>query len=212
MPKQNRVTPFGEIIATPERGMCMGNRGVLHDAEGQIKREWALKRWIVCELEFRGRKRKVMSPGRYTELFFLDEATAFASGHRPCAECRRAAFNAYCFYYSVVKGSRHFPYAEFLDEKLHRERLTRDGRKRTFPATLDELPDSVFVTVPDWGEQAYLVWGKHLLAWSPGGYRERLRRPKNLNVRVLTPRTTVKVIQAGYNPAVHYSAIPFRPL
>src|SRR5579872_7606058 len=86
MPKRNRVTPFGEIIATPERGLFMGNRGMLHDDEGRIKRPWLLKRWIVCELEFRGRKREVMSPGRYTELFFLDEATAFAAGHRPCAE------------------------------------------------------------------------------------------------------------------------------
>src|SRR5580698_10228865 len=142
MPKQNRVTPFGEIIATPERGLFMGNRGVLHDDEGRIKRQWLLKRWIVCVLEFRGRKREVMSPGRYTELFFLDEATAFAAGHRPCAECRRAKYNEYCICFDTTKGSKGQPIAELMDDKLHAERLTCDRRKCTFPATLDELPDS----------------------------------------------------------------------
>ncbi len=96
MPRQNRVTPFGDLIATPERGTFLGNRGVLHDDAGRIKRAWQLRRWIVCVLEFRGRKRSVMTPGRYTELFFLDEATALAAGHRPCAECRRARFLAFC--------------------------------------------------------------------------------------------------------------------
>ena len=96
MPRQSRVTAFGEIVATLERGTFMGNRGVLHDAEGQLKRPWQLKRWIVCVLEFRGRKRQVMTPGRYTELFFLDEATALAAGHRRCAECRHARFLAFC--------------------------------------------------------------------------------------------------------------------
>ena len=101
MPRQNRVTPFGEIIATPERGTFMGNRGVLHDAEGRIRRAWQVKRWIVCVLEFRGRKRTVMTPGPYTELFFLDEATALAAGHRPCAECRHARFLDFC----TLRGS-----------------------------------------------------------------------------------------------------------
>ena len=95
MPRQNRVTPFGDIIATPHRGTFMGNRGVLHDAGGRIKRAWQLKRWIVCVLVFKGRKRQVMTPGHYTELFFLDEATTLAAGHRPCAECRRDRFLAF---------------------------------------------------------------------------------------------------------------------
>src|SRR5271165_1152863 len=93
MPRQNRVTPFGEIVAVPERGTFMGNRGNLHNAEGHIKRTWQVKRWLVCLLEFKGRKRTVMRPGFYTELFFLDEATALAAGHRPCAECRRERYN-----------------------------------------------------------------------------------------------------------------------
>lgn len=96
MPRQNRVTPSGEVVATPERGTFLGNRGVLHDAEGRIKRAWQVKRWIVCVLEFRGRRRAVMTPGSYTELFFLDEATALAARHRPCAECRHARFLAFC--------------------------------------------------------------------------------------------------------------------
>src|ERR1700732_822885 len=95
MARQNRVTPAGDVIATPERGTFLGNRGVLHDDQGRIKRAWQLKRWIVCVLEFKGRRRAVMTPGRYTELFFLDEATALAAGHRPCAECRRERFNAF---------------------------------------------------------------------------------------------------------------------
>src|SRR6201998_3464626 len=96
MPRQNRVTPFGEIIATPERGTFMGNRGILHDELGHVKRAWQVRRWLVCVLEFRGRKRTVMTPNRYTELFFLDEATALAAGHRPCAECRHARFLDFC--------------------------------------------------------------------------------------------------------------------
>jgi hypothetical protein len=206
MPKQNRVTPLGEIIATPERGLFMGNRGVLHDLEGHIKRPWVLKRWLVCVLEFRGRKRQVMSPDRYTELFFLDEATAFAAGHRPCAECRRAKYNEYCECFDVSKIPEGTSIADTMDAKLHAERLTPDRKKRTYSASLNELPDAVFVAVPGWGEQAYLVWGKHLLAWTPGGYQEPRQRPKNVKVRVLTPRSTVKVIRAGYRPVVHPSS------
>src|SRR5262245_61405643 len=95
MPRQNRVTPFGEVVAVPERGTFMGNRGVLHDEGGRIRRAWLVKRWILCVLEFKGRHRAIMAPDRYTELFFLDEATGLAAGHRPCAECRRSRFLAF---------------------------------------------------------------------------------------------------------------------
>ena len=210
MPRQNRVTPFGEIIATPERGTFMGNRGVLHDAEGRIRRAWQLKRWIVCVLEFRGRKRQVMTPGRYTELFFLDEATALAAGHRPCAECRHARFLAFCNAWRTAhpaEGRSSRPTADEIDDRLHAERLAPDRSKRSFVAALDELPDGVFVTVAAWGEQAYLVWGDRLLAWSPGGYGERRRRPKGEEVKVLTPPSTVETIRAGYVPEIHPSAV-----
>jgi hypothetical protein len=209
VPRQNRVTPFGEIVAIPERGTFMGNRGVLHDAEGRIKRAWQVKRWIVCVLEFRGRRRAVMTPGHYTELFFLDEATALAAGHRPCAECRHARFiafrNAWVLAHPGAAGSPR-PAADEIDARLHAERLAPDRSRRSFVSALDELPDGVFVTLPAWGGQAYLVWGDHLLAWSPGGYGGQRRRPKGEEVKVLTPPSTVRAIRAGYAPEVHPSA------
>jgi hypothetical protein len=210
MPRQNRVTPFGEIIATPERGTFLGNRGVLHDAEGHIKRRWQVKRWLVCVLEFRGCKRTVMAPNRYTELFFLDEATALAAGHRPCAECRHPRFLDFCTAWRMANpgGCRSpRPTADEIDRRLHSERLAANRSKGSFLAALDELPDGVFVTVAAWGEQAYLVWGDRLLAWSPGGYGKRRRRPRGEAVKVLTPPSTVAAIRAGYVPEIHLSAI-----
>ncbi len=209
MPRQNRVTPFGDLLATPERGTFMGNRGVLHDAEGRIRGAWQLKRWIVCVLEFRGRKRKVMTVGRYTELFFLDEATALAAGHRPCADCRHARFLAFCNAWGTAHpadGTMARPAAAVIDDRLHAERVASGRSKRSSVAALDELPDGVFVAVAAWGEQAYLVRGERLLAWSPGGYGERRRRPRGEEVRVLTPESTVKTIRAGYVPEIHPSA------
>jgi hypothetical protein len=202
MPRQNRVTPFGEIVAVPERGTFLGNRGVLHDEAGRIRRAWQLRRWIVCVLEFRGRKR-AMTPGRYTELFFLDEATALAAGHRPCAECRRERFLAFRAAWNGVGGGSRPPSAPEIDDRLHAERL---ASARPFVASSDELPDGVFVLLEERGKQAYLVWGDRLLAWSPAGYRERRPRPKGEGVWLLTPPSTVASIQAGYVPDVHASA------
>ena len=210
MPKQNRVTPLGDLIATPERGTFLGNRGLLHDDEGRIKRPWQLKRWLVCVLQFRGRKRQIMAPGRYTELFFLDEATALAAGHRPCAECRHARFLDFCNAWKTANGAESMlarPTATMIDDRLHLERIAADRSKRTFVAALDELPDGVFVTVASWGEQAYLVWDGRLLAWSPGGYGERRPQPKRAKVQVLTPPSTVKAIRGGYKPEIHPSAV-----
>jgi hypothetical protein len=209
MPRQNRVTPYGEIIATPERGTFMGNRGILHDADGHIKRPWQVKRWLVCVLQFRGRKRTVMAPNRYTELFFLDEATALAAGHRPCAECRRAQFVQFCDAWNVARpghgGSRR-PNADEIDRQLHAERVAADRSKRCLVTALDELPDGVFVTVEEWGKRAYLVWGDRLLEWSPGGYGKRQVRPRSGQVTVLSPPSTVNAIRAGYVPEIHPSA------
>lgn len=188
----------------------MGNRGILHGGEGRILRAWQLKRWIVCVLEFRGRKRQVMTPGRYTELFFLDEATALAAGHRPCAECRHARFLDFCNAWRQAhpdSGKSGKPTAQEIDDLLHAERVAPDHSKRTFKAALNGLPDGVFVIVPAWGEEAYLVRGDELLAWSHGGYRERRRRPKGKKVWLLTPPSTVKAIQAGYFPDLHPSAL-----
>jgi hypothetical protein len=209
VPRQNRVTPSGELIATPERGTFMGNRGVLHDDAGRIKRAWQVKRWIVCVLEFRGRRRSVMAPGHYTELFFLDEATALAAGHRPCAECRRQRFNAFCAAWAVAHGSAgesRRPTAAEIDGRLHAERVGPERSKRSYVASPDELPDGVFLRVPGWGDGAYLLWGESLLAWSPGGYRERRPRPAGEAVTVLTPPSTVAALRAGYAPEVHATA------
>ena len=205
MPRQNRVTPSGEIVATPERGTLMGNRGLLHDGEGRIVRAWRERRWIVCLLQFKGRKRKVMSPGLYTELFFLDEATALAAGHRPCAECRRDRFDAFRHAWADAGLGSAKVTAPEIDGRLHEERLGPGGTKRTFQANLDLLPDGVFVRLLG-NEDPLLVRGGRLLAWSAGGYKERLPRPRGVEVAVLTPPSTVAAIRAGPAVEVHESA------
>ncbi len=206
MPRQNRVTPYGEIVAIPERGTFLGNRGVLHDDEGNIRRGWQVKRWLVCVLEFRGRKRAVMTPRRYTELFFLDEATALAAGHRPCAECRYQRFLAFCQAWQARGRITSRPTADEMDAQLHRERVTADRGKSLYTAQLDDLPDGVLVQWADEDGQAYLLWADRLLLWSPAGYGAVKRRPAGAKVLVLTPRSTVRSIREGYVPEVHPSA------
>jgi hypothetical protein len=211
MPRQNRVTPFGEVIATPERGTFFGNRGVLHNAEGNLCRSWQVKRWLVCVPEFRGRRRPLADPGRYTALFFLDEPTALAAGHRPCFECRRPRFHAFQRAWiqgnpGLAQGSE--PTAEFIDDRLHAERLGPGGAKRTFEARLEELPDGVFVTGEMLEGRAWLWWKGRLLAWSSGGYREWHAGTKGgMRVSVLTPASTVGALRAGYSPEIHPSAV-----
>ena len=199
MPRQNRVTPRGELIAVDARGTFMGNRGCLHDAAGRIRRAWQLKRWIICELEFKGRHRPVMQPGRYTELFFLDEATALAAGHRPCAECRRPAFLAFLAAWAAGRPGGDTPRVPALDEVLHRERTAPPWQ-----APLDTLPDGAFVALPG-DPRPFLVLGGALLAWTPGGYTDRAARPPAA-VEVLTPRSTVEALRAGYRPVLHPTA------
>src|SRR5689334_3968682 len=194
MPRQNRVMPSGEIVAVPERGTMMGNRGRLHDHLGLIRRPWQVKRWLICLLEFNGRHRQVMAPDRYTELFFLDEATALAAGHRPCFECRRKSYNAFVDAWVAGNGidvTHGRPTAASIDDRLHEERVGPGRSKRTFRANIDDLPDGVFVTLGD--GLACLIWGGVLLAWSPGGYNGRLSRPTGEEVIVLTPPSTVAV-------------------
>lgn len=207
MPKQNRVTPFGDLVASTGRGTFMGNRGVLHDADGRIERAWRSRRWLVCVLEFRGRRRPIRTPGRYTELFFLDEATALAAGHRPCAECRRARFRAFAAAWASAQGQESKPTAADIDDRLHAERIAAHGSRPTILADLDTLPDGVFVTRTTGQEQAYLVWGRDLLAWSPSGYAQRQPRQEGEKVQVLTPPSTVGTIRAGYLPTLHPSAL-----
>jgi hypothetical protein len=209
MPRQNRVTPFGEIVAVPERGTMMGNRGVLHDVELRIRRPWQVKRWLICRLDFRGRHRAVMAPNCYTELFFLDEATALAAGHRPCFECRRARFLAFRDAWATGNHGAVPPETVktgMIDDRLHSERVGPGRSKQTFTANLDELPDGTLVISGGANGGAHLVLGDQLLAWSPGGYTGRRARPGGVDVAVLTPRSTVATIRAGYEPEIHPSA------
>ncbi len=206
MPRQNRVTPFGTIVATAARGTLMGNRGVLHDDEGRIVRPWRLKRWILCWLQFKGRRRAVMTPGRYTELFFLDEPTGLAAGHRPCAECQRDRFNTFRRAWQLGNGMGEEPVsATALDERLHAERLTSGGSKRTYAEDLSVLPDGVLVSRASDPDSAWLVWRGNLLLWAPEGYRDRIPRPPAEQVSVLTPRSIVAALRAGYPVEAHPS-------
>ena len=206
MPRQNRVTPFGDLIAVPERGLMFGNRGLLHNRERQIVRQSQVRRWIVCLLEFRGRRREIMRPGYYTELFFLDEATALAAGHRPCAECRRPAYDAFRRRWaSAQSGSGdRLPSADEMDTRLQQDRLEGRRDKKTYQAEITSLPDGVFIAR---GSEAWLLWQSALHHWAPGGYDQHLPRPSSGSVTVLTPRATVSVVAAGYTPAVHPSAL-----
>ncbi len=201
MPLRNRVTPFGEIVAVPGRGTLMGNRGILHDADQRIVRDWQVRRWIACRLEFHGRHRAVMTPGSYTELFFLDEAAALADGHRPCAECRHADYRAFqAAWHSVYPGQRLS--ADALDRVLHEERRTRPFLKRTHFAQLDTLPDGTYIVLHD---RAWMVLGEAVWAWSAERYVEQVPRPTDAHVPVLTPPSIVRVLHAGYQPLLHPS-------
>jgi hypothetical protein len=201
MPLQNRVTPFGEIVALAGRGLVMGNRGILHDDARRIVRHSQLRRWLACRTEFRGRHRTIMRPHSYTELFFLDEATAFAAGHRPCAECRSMDYRRFRALWAVCHGEPLS--ADLIDRQLHRERLAGRRAKRVYREDLVDLPDGAYIAVD---ERAWLVWGKTLFAWSALGYTERRDRSAHREVEVLTPRSTVAVLAAGYRVAVHPSA------
>jgi hypothetical protein len=201
MPLQNRVNPFGDIFRTHARGTMMGNRGgALHNSHQEIVRKYKSRRWITCVLEFRGRSRKVMSEGRYTELFFLDEATAFAAGHRPCAECRRDRYNAFRAAWRRQGKQARPPFADEMDLELHPARIAK-GKKVAYEAALSSLPHGVFVSVDG---NAHLVWRGALLLWTPEGYTKKLR-PENFTATVLTPKPIVECFSGGYVPEIHAS-------
>ncbi|HVW61967.1 MAG TPA: hypothetical protein VHC48_18075 [Puia sp.] len=208
---QNRVDPWGNIITTTARGAWMGNRGLLHNEQQIIQRPFRLKAWITCVLQFKGRSRKVMSPNRYTELFFLDEATSFAAGHRPCFECRRE--DAKRFKSCWLKGNPGYGFNEDtpigkIDDILHRERITRRGEKVSYEASLKELPDGTFI---EWEGRSCLVADNKIFPWSPFGYEKKETLPEDQQVKVLTPKSTVNAIRAGYHPQIndHSTANPF---
>jgi len=192
MPLQNRVTPSGLIIATSARGTFMGNRGRLHDEARRIVRTSAARAWLICRLEFKGRRREVMSPMAYTELFFLDEAVALAAGHRPCGECRRESYRAYKAAVAVEK-------ADELDRLLNAAR-----RAPRASADVRTLPDGVFVTLGD--NDFRLLWDGALHRWSPDGYHDPIRAEEFPRVAVVTPAPSVMAMQHGYPVEVHPSA------
>ena len=199
MPLQNRVTPFGDIVAIPERGSFMGNRGIIHDpaTRGLLRRRWTSKAWIICLCAFNGVRRQVMGGRSWTELFFLDEATALAAGHRPCFFCRREAAEAFRAAWAKGNGGAK-PRASEMDERLHRERLD-GGQKRlhSLPAAVAALPDGAMLAV---GNAPDPIAGGKALPWSPSGYGAS---PPPAGAWLLTPPSTVRALAAGYSAALH---------
>jgi hypothetical protein len=200
---QNRVTPSGDIIVTPHRGMFTGNRGIIHDPATRtlLKRRWASRAWLVCVCDFKGRRRDVMGTRSWTELFFLDEATAFAAGHRSCFFCRRIDANR--FRAAWEEGNRVSNLrADDIDKVLHHERL--DGKRKrlhALPMRLRELPDGAMVQA---GADSFLIARGRALVWSPAGYRAA--QATIAGAMLLTPPSTLRALSAGYRPVLHESA------
>ena len=202
MPLQNRVDPSGELFADASRGLLMGNRGGrLHRDDRTLgPRRWASRQWICCRLAFNERHRTVWGAG-YTELFFLDEVTAFAAGHRPCFECRRSDALAFADSWKDAFGLKARPRAADMDRRLHAERLDgRNKRRHRMPA--EDLPDGAFIARDD---GVFAVHGASLLRWTPKGYAARERRPRDGIVSVFTPPAIVRVLATGYAPQWHAS-------
>jgi hypothetical protein len=204
MPLQNRVTPTGDIVADPHRGLFTGNRGIIHDPASRtlLRKRWSSPAWITCLCEFRGWRRKVMGRRSWTELFFLDEATAFAAGHRPCFFCRRDDANRFRAAWQNGNGVSSI-LARDMDAVLHRERLDR-GKKRlhVLPMPVEELPDGAMVQA---GVESFLILHGRALRWSMAGYRKAENAPAE--ARLLTPPSTLRALDAGYRPVLHPSAI-----
>src|SRR5689334_17688100 len=203
LPLQNRVDPFGELFVTPARGTLFGNRGGrFHtDQKTLTRRRWASRQWICCVLNFKNRRRDVW--GRfYTELFFLDEPTALAAGHRPCFECRRGDAENFAEYWRRARRARHRPRAAEMDRVLHGERLIGRG-KRWHRRSIDGLPDGAFIARD---ASAFAVRGNALLRWTAEGYTAPIARPRGDMVDVLTPPAILAVLASGYQPRWHPSA------
>ena len=207
MARRNRVTPLSELVADPARGLVYGNRGCLHDNAGQIRRRYAVRRWIACRLRFRDwRRTPLLAPGRFTELFFLDEATAMAAGHRACALCRREDYDRLVALWRELHPGQVG--ADAMDAQLHRERVAEGTRaQRHHEAVLDDLPDGAFVLR---NGAPWLVRGAELLAWAPAGYAERMTRPVGERAVLITPPSLVEVLRSGWAdaavPLLHPSA------
>jgi hypothetical protein len=201
-PARNRVTPLGDIVAIPLRGAWTGNRGILHSGR-EIVRFHASDLWITCALQFRGRWHEQWRPHHYTFLYFHDEAVSFAAGHRPCAECRRASYDAYREAWANALGV-DVPSAKLMNRQLHRERIVRGThRHRTHALPWADLPDGAFVLLDD---TPALVLGDRLVEWAHDGYGRRRARPRRGTAAVITPPSTVAVLRAGYPVQIDESA------
>ncbi len=208
MPLQNRVNPFSILTATPERGAWTGNRGVIHNANKEIVRNHAVKYWITCVLEYKNFQRKVMTPNRWTELFFLDEATAFAAGHRPCGFCRNLDFKRFKNLWLIANDERYNLEKDAkiytIDALIHQERIDEKGYQKTFKATLVTLPNGTFISLME-NTKAFLWYQQNLYEWSFSGYTKVLEFERNQEVNVLTPRSYIETFSAGYLPQIHFS-------
>jgi len=204
MPLQNRVTPFGTLIATTSRGAWMGNRGILHDANGNLTgRRWTTLGWVICRLSFKERHRNVMSPGRYTELFFLDEATALAAGHRPCFECRRADAMRFRAAWQKAFGVENIG-ADDMNRAVHPERK-RPIASRPVVDDAARLPDGAIIAPLDEPDSAWLIRNNVMMRWSSDGYSDP-RPASRCHASLLTPPSTIAVLSAGFAPQIHASA------
>lgn len=202
MPLQNRVTPLGDIVADPHRGLFTGNRGIIHDPATKtlLRKRWSSPAWLICLCEFRGRRRKVMGGRSWTELFFLDEATALAAGHRPCFYCRRDDANRFRAAWEQGNGVANV-FASEIDAVLHRERFASGKKLHPLPVRLGKLPDGAMVQV---GEGSYLIAGGKLRRWSFAGYR-RMEAPIG-EAMLITPPSTMRALASGFQPVLHPSA------
>jgi len=208
MPLQNRVTPDGQIVANPARGTLMGNRGgMMHRLDKTLgPKRWVSKQWITCRTSYKGRWREVMGHEGYTELFFLDEATSFAAGHRPCYECRRREAIYFAELWGEALGSGPRAKAGDIDITLHAERLNAEGRKATFKSQIGDLPTGAMIR---WRDGIYLMFAGKLLRWSLDGYIAAVDAGHDLLVDVLTPRSSLEIFRAGYDADLHESALQY---
>jgi hypothetical protein len=202
MPLQNRVTPLGDIVADPHRGLFTGNRGIIHDPATKtlLRKRWSNPAWLVCVCEFRGRRRTVMGGRSWTELFFLDEATALAAGHRPCFYCRRDDANRFRAAWETGNGVADV-LAPVIDAVLHRERFASSRKLHPLPMPIEKLPDGAMVQA---GEGSYLIVGGKPLRWSFAGYRAA--ESAIAEAMLITPPSTLRALAAGFHPVLHPSA------
>ena len=204
MPLQNRVNPKGEIKAIKSRGEFLGNRGIIHNGQQEIVSPFKIKGWVTCQLEFKGRKRELMAKGRYTELFFLDEATAFSAGHRPCAECRRPRYKEFKEKWLEANQSLLIDNSTSIasiDKIIHQDRINKK-QKVTYQNKMNLLPNGTMIQIDS---IEYLIWKSKIFKWTFEGYEPTNINISNNDVMILTPKSYVEMFKKGFTPTVHIS-------